>query len=142
MDFSNNEICARRLSHQARCWIDGYTSRPKLMAIEPLMEEFQSVQGSYDGQCGLKLDGDAMCWNTTELSADLDNDGFNVMVDCDDDDDFRLLVENTILKLRAQSGWRSGGLTGLLDCGLTFLDAPSAGAATHGVQVRLWNTKM
>ena len=86
MDFSNDEICARRLSHQARCWIDGYTSRPKLMAIEPLMEEFQSVQGSYRGQCGLKLDGDAMCWNTTDLTADLDEDGFNVMVDCDDDD--------------------------------------------------------
>ena len=38
------------------------------MAIEPLMEEFQSVQGSYRGQCGLKLDGDAMCWNTTDLT--------------------------------------------------------------------------
>ncbi|MEC8381074.1 MAG: MopE-related protein [Myxococcota bacterium] len=86
LDFSSDEICLRRLSNQARCWSDGYTSRPKLFAIEPTIEEFQSVQGSYRGQCGLKLDGEVMCWNTTELSSDLDNDGFNVMVDCDDKD--------------------------------------------------------
>jgi hypothetical protein len=62
----------------------------------------------------------------------------------DDDEDLKLiaLVEKTILRLRAQAGWRSGDLCGLLDCGLTWLDTPGAGAATHGVSVRLFDTKM
>lgn len=62
----------------------------------------------------------------------------------DDDEDIKLitLVERTILRLRAQAGWRSGDLCGLLDCGLTWLDTPGAGAATHGVLVRLFGTKM
>lgn len=61
-------------------------------------------------------------------------------IDAGGDDDFKEVVENTILKVRAQSGWRSGDLCGLFDCGLTWLDTPGTDA-THGVQVRLWDTK-
>ena len=62
----------------------------------------------------------------------------------DDHDDLKLatLVEKTILRLRSQAGWRSGDLCGLLDCGLTWLDTAGEGAAAHGVQVRLYDTKM
>lgn len=54
----------------------------------------------------------------------------------------RTLVEVAVLTIRAQSGWRSADLCGLLDCGLTWLDVPGAATSTHGVQVRLWDTKM
>ena len=52
----------------------------------------------------------------------------------------RFVIEDTILLLRASTGWRSGDLTGLYDVGCDFVDDPSL-QVQHGVNVRLWDTK-
>ena len=58
-----------------------------------------------------------------------------------DDSGLRDVVEDTILVVRAVTGWRSADLVGLFsDVGVTFLDA-QAGGAQAGVELRLWSTK-
>ena len=52
----------------------------------------------------------------------------------------RFIIEDTILVLRASTGWRSGDLAGLYDVGCEFVDDPSI-RVQHGVNVRLWDTK-
>jgi hypothetical protein len=62
-------------------------------------------------------------------------------MDKDEASDFSRLIENTIIKIRVQSGWRSADLVGLLQTySFTWLDHHTS-QVTHGVQVRLWNTK-
>ena len=52
----------------------------------------------------------------------------------------RFLIEDTVLILRASTGWRSGDLAGLYDVGCDFVDDSSL-RVQHGVYIRLWSTK-